>query len=745
MIRVKRLLSIILAAVIAVSAFTAYADYSDVPEGAFYKDSVERLTDLGVISGMGDGTFAPDNLITRAEFSVIAVKVANYKEGGSSLLFSDVPSSFWGAKYIATAAENKLIYGYPDGSFHPGENITYAQALTILMRLLGYSSGEIGRGYPYGYIDKAQELGICDGLSFNADDRITRGVVALVFDRALSCDMNGTSSKLMTKMDYSLSDEVIILGSGKTDGSILADSIATSGGTYKNNCQRIEIGCKAKLILNKDKEIVSYIKTGTDDKKSGTVESVTGNSVVLKDGRNLFTVNIDENALVYLKLSKTTFSKAKDSIEIGMPMSVFYAGGEYDYSVIESKKLDGPVLVNDADSIKNMWNITDKTLVIRDGNIKSFSDISKNDVVYYDVHADTLYAYCDKESGVYEEAYPTRAQVASIKLSGKEYGLESSTAVSQLSTAYDINDFITVALGKDGEIVAVIDDSESSAKYGLLLSCEKKTVDGTAKYYAKFLGQSGTVQEFNVDKDYASYRGRVCEYSSKGGVVSLSFMNKNSSVAGAVGFSSRTVGDYALSEDAVIIDAGYIPENSADPDALAKTIKLSDIQKNKLDRSDILYVAFSGKQIGFMVLNNVTKDFSSFGIVTECDKQRGSSVYTMDVDGKESTYTVNGILRPGKGSAVEAVIADNKIISMSELEKLNTYGKVSSFDKNNIVIGGSSYRLSKNCKFYVQDYNYNYTLMSYDDVKDEDMSNCLLYADEPIEDGGLVRIIKIQK
>ena len=178
---------------------------------------------------------------------------------------------------------------------------------------------------------------------------------------------------------------------------------------------------------------------------------------------------------------------------------------------------------------------------------------------------------------------------------------------------------------------------------------------------------------------------------------------------------------------------------------MAKTIKLSDIQKNKLDRSDILYVAFSGKQIGFMVLNNVTKDFSSFGIVTECDKQRGSSVYTMDVDGKESTYTVNGILRPGKGSAVEAVIADNKIISMSELEKLNTYGKVSSFDKNNIVIGGSSYRLSKNCKFYVQDYNYNYTLMSYDDVKDEDMSNCLLYADEPIEDGGLVRIIKIQK
>lgn len=745
MIRVKRLLSIILAAVIAASAFTAYADYSDVPEGAFYKDSVERLTDLGVISGMGDGTFAPDNLITRAEFSVIAVKAANYKEGGSSLLFSDVPSSFWGAKYIATAAENKLIYGYPDGSFHPGENITYAQALTILMRLLGYSSGEIGRGYPYGYIDKAQELGICDGLSFNADDRITRGVVALIFDRALSCDMNGTSSKLMTKMDYSLSDEVIILGSGKTDGSILADSIATSGGTYKNNCRRIEIGCKAKLILNKDKEIVSYIKTGTDDKKSGTVESVTGNSVVLKDGGNLFTVNIDENALVYLKLSKTTFSKAKDSIEIGMPMSVFYAGGEYDYSVIESKKLDGPVLVNDADSIKTMWNITDKTLVIRDGNIKSFSDISKNDVVYYDVHADTLYAYCDKESGVYEEAYPTRAQVTSIKLSGKEYGLESSTAVSQLSTAYDINDFITVALGKDGEIVAVIDDSESSAKYGLLLSCEKKTVDGTAKYYAKFLGQSGTVQEFNVDKDYASYRGRVCEYSSKGGVVSLSFMNKNSSVAGAVGFSSRTVGDYALSEDAVIIDAGYIPENSADPDALAKTIKLSDIQKNKLDRSDILYVAFSGKQIGFMVLNNVTKDFSSFGIVTECDKQRGSSVYTLDVDGKESTYTVNGILRPGKGSAVEAVIADNKIISMSELEKLNTYGKVSSFDKNNIVIGGSSYRLSKNCKFYVQDYNYNYTLMSYDDVKDEDMSNCLLYADEPIEDGGLVRIIKIQK
>lgn len=109
--------------------------FTDVPEGKWYSAAVSAVAGLGLVNGYPDGTFLPNKSITRAEFVTMAVNCDTLLEGTSP--FTDVPQSFWAAPYIATAAAKGWIGGFEDGSFHPNKNITRAQAVTILNKMLG--------------------------------------------------------------------------------------------------------------------------------------------------------------------------------------------------------------------------------------------------------------------------------------------------------------------------------------------------------------------------------------------------------------------------------------------------------------------------------------------------------------------------------------------------------------------------------------------------------------------------------
>ena len=86
------------------------------------------------MTGYPDGTFRPDAPITRAEFATIACRFEELTAGKAT--FSDVPDSYWGAKYINFAAARGWVTGYPDGTFGPQKNITRAEVVTITCRLL---------------------------------------------------------------------------------------------------------------------------------------------------------------------------------------------------------------------------------------------------------------------------------------------------------------------------------------------------------------------------------------------------------------------------------------------------------------------------------------------------------------------------------------------------------------------------------------------------------------------------------
>ena len=103
----------------------------------WYNNAVSTLCHMGVLGGYSDGTFRPNAPITRAEFAKIAVSFAQINGFSEYGYFTDVNSSDWYAPYVDAAKAVGLIEGYSDGSFKPENKITRAEACAIVNRVLG--------------------------------------------------------------------------------------------------------------------------------------------------------------------------------------------------------------------------------------------------------------------------------------------------------------------------------------------------------------------------------------------------------------------------------------------------------------------------------------------------------------------------------------------------------------------------------------------------------------------------------
>lgn len=109
--------------------------YTDVQPDTWCNAAVSTMTRAGVIEGFSDGTFRPYAPITRAQFAAIAVRFFEVVYSGEDK-FSDI-ADHWARDYINKAAEAAIINGYSDGTFRPNQNITRAQAMAIFNRVLG--------------------------------------------------------------------------------------------------------------------------------------------------------------------------------------------------------------------------------------------------------------------------------------------------------------------------------------------------------------------------------------------------------------------------------------------------------------------------------------------------------------------------------------------------------------------------------------------------------------------------------
>ncbi len=110
--------------------------FEDVPENAWYEKAVNTLASLGIISGVGDNKFEPDRSITRAEFTAMAMKFAMGETGGENI-FSDIKSTDWYYNAVVDSIKYGWINGYGDGTFRPNNPITRGEVTAIVNHMLG--------------------------------------------------------------------------------------------------------------------------------------------------------------------------------------------------------------------------------------------------------------------------------------------------------------------------------------------------------------------------------------------------------------------------------------------------------------------------------------------------------------------------------------------------------------------------------------------------------------------------------
>ena len=108
---------------------------SDIYAGDWYADTVGYAVQKGIVSGYPDGTFKPNQPITRAEFASIASRFAQLTDD-QGISFIDLDASHWGYKAVRSAASHGWISGYPDGSFRPEKAISRAEVTSITNRML---------------------------------------------------------------------------------------------------------------------------------------------------------------------------------------------------------------------------------------------------------------------------------------------------------------------------------------------------------------------------------------------------------------------------------------------------------------------------------------------------------------------------------------------------------------------------------------------------------------------------------
>ena len=309
------------------AAVTKFSDVSD----SYTATAVETLRLMGVLDGYGDGTFRPDTVLNRAQFCKMAV----YAMDGSGELgrystvtiFPDVKPSHWASAYINMAARKGIISGFADGKFKPGQTVTAGQAVTILMRGLGYKDEDMGGVWPQSYMAEAQTNGLLKSTGItSAYAGLTRAQAAKLFLNLFEAK-HGKGDALFS---YKVGEEVYLTAVDGGKGTM------TAGGKSYTMAHPVAstslIGSKGKAVLNSAGEILTFLPiTGSNGVSNAAViiganGSVAGlDSLAGSTSYNIYKNGSPATAADLKRYDVATYASATNSIIVSdTRVSVYY-------------------------------------------------------------------------------------------------------------------------------------------------------------------------------------------------------------------------------------------------------------------------------------------------------------------------------------------------------------------------------------------------------------------------------------
>jgi len=324
----RKIISLLLALVLLVSlmpaALAAEGSFTDITDEETAQ-AAEILRLLGVVDGVGGSKFNPAGNLKRAEFCKMAVVMMGIEdqEPGyrNRTIFTDVDSKHWARGYINLAAsgQEKFISGMGNGKFAPEENITFAQAVTILVRLLGYSDSDTNMQWPEGYLTLADTVGLTDGFDTAANAAITRAQAARLFAEMLLCSTKNGGAYL--GRFGNVSEGVIILSNDAVAADGSSGAVYTTAGTYKTDVPVADstVGKRGTLAAA-DGKLVVFIPTDAGS-RTISVSQVESGWFKTSDGSR-YTVASD--TVVYTESGASVWNEVWLDMPAGSNITVYF-------------------------------------------------------------------------------------------------------------------------------------------------------------------------------------------------------------------------------------------------------------------------------------------------------------------------------------------------------------------------------------------------------------------------------------
>lgn len=227
----KRILSALLATLLVCSLApaTLAAGVSGVLPDE--DEAVQVLAALDIMVGDQNGELHLEKGVTRAEFVKMAVAATPAGAGvgaASTSPYPDVPRGHWAAGYVQAAVESGLVTGYLDGTFRPGNAITLAEGVTIVLRLLGYQNTDFAGAYPSGQMAKYRDLKLDRGVSAGQNSPLTRRDCLYLFYNLLTVPSKTTGQPYLYMLGHTLTPtgeiDLVALVNSAMEGPVVVGS-----------------------------------------------------------------------------------------------------------------------------------------------------------------------------------------------------------------------------------------------------------------------------------------------------------------------------------------------------------------------------------------------------------------------------------------------------------------------------------------------------------------------------------------
>ncbi|MEG2455240.1 MAG: S-layer homology domain-containing protein [Oscillospiraceae bacterium] len=767
--KLNRILSLVLTGALCASLLTVpagAATFSDVtdPEVAVATD---LLSSLGIVSGNGSGQYLPDGYFTRAQFCKMALTAMGRGEEAAlhagRVIFSDVTSG-WALGYVNAAATAPgkdlppLMQGKGNGKFEPDAFITYGEAVTVLMRTLGYSDGDIvltGAWYD-GYLSRANTLGLTKGMERKGDDNLTRGEAALLFQNLLFVPTKAENKPFFTvKLGGSVTEPAIILALNATTPDGEKNAIKTSAKTYKTGgvaFSETYRGTRSKLMLDKNEKVLAVLPDQTVTTRTIRV-TAEPEARYLKAEQDETVLIKPETPIWQADKPESTYAKEYLSIKPGTLLALSYdVAGNLSYLYVLGDGGDANHMVAKSLSPENPFaaitGANQNFTIYKNGSPAKLSDVREYDVGSYNPSTGALTLSDHRLTGVYANAKPSPASPTHITVMGHLFPV-LDCALDDLAK-FRVGDPITLLLAANNEVAGAV---KPSVLTGSALGVAAVTGSGDEKTATVTLTSgidvSGTVAM--SDSAAKTISGKLVEVSSaKLGELTLRTASSDIPPS-SWNLSNGTVGTLKLASGASIYER--VGSSKLFP------VALKDITVPVIPAKQITYVGknFNG-EVDLLILENVTGDHFSYGFPVMGEQTGGSAglsytnqTVTLENHAKENPTLITGVdfasqqkKRVPMGFVADLAAIDtlHKISSWLTLTAANGVGRAD-FSEGTVAVGSVTFPLASDLDTHC----YNATTKTWFDSLDAAKAyatRLTVYYDRPANEGGKIRMVVVE-